>query len=61
MPVGLEPEGAAISLDGRWVYITSETSSSVSVIDTKTGQVLKTFLVGARPREAAFTADSARA
>src|ERR1043165_7466707 len=30
MPVGLEPEGAAISPDGRWVYITSESSSSVS-------------------------------
>lgn len=61
MLVGLEPEGAAMSPDGRWVYITSESSSSVSVIDTQTGQVAKQFLVGARPREAVFTADSVRA
>ena len=27
------------------MYITSETSSTVSVIDTQTGQVVKTFLV----------------
>src|ERR1044072_9179792 len=61
MPVGLEPEGAAISPDGRWVYITSESSSSVTVIDTRTNQPVKTFLVGARPREAIFTRDGTRA
>ena len=59
--VGLEPEGAAISPDGRWVYITSESSSTVSVIDTQTNQVVTTFLVGARPREAVLTPDSSRA
>jgi len=61
MLVGLEPEGAAISLYNRWVYITSESSSTVSVIDTRTNEVVNTFLVGARPREAVFSNDGKRA
>lgn len=46
--VGIEPEGVTISPDGRWVYVTAETSNTVSVIDTKTNQVITTLLVGAR-------------
>jgi len=32
--VGIEPEGVALSPDGRWVYVTAETSNTVSVIET---------------------------
>jgi YVTN family beta-propeller protein len=31
--VGIEPKGVAASPDGRWIYVTAETSNTVSVID----------------------------
>ena len=39
VPVGAEPEGMAVSPDGRWVVCTSETTSLVHFIDARTGQV----------------------
>lgn len=59
--VGIEPEGVTISPDGRWVYVTAETSNTVSVIDTQSNDVVATFLVGARPRDSAFSPDGSRA
>lgn len=50
-----------MSPNGRWVYVTSESSSTVSVIDTLTNKLKTTFPVGARPRAAAFTPDGLRA
>ena len=47
--VGIEPEGVAASPDGRWVYVTAETSNTVSVIDTRLGKVVASFLVDVRP------------
>ena len=41
-----EPEGVAVSADGRWVYVTAETSNSVSVIDTRTNKVVATIEAG---------------
>lgn len=61
LAVGMEPEGVAISPDGRFVYVTAETSNSVTAIDAKADTVISTFLVDARPRDAAFSPDSRRA
>lgn len=59
--VGIEPEGVAISPNGRWVYVTAETSNTVSVIDTAKLKVVSSFLVDPRPRAAAFSPDGLRA
>ena len=48
--VGPEPEAVTVSPDGRWVYVTGETSNTISVIDMRTEKVVTTFLVDARPR-----------
>jgi YVTN family beta-propeller protein len=45
IPVELRPRGIQISPDGRWVYVTAETSNTVSVIDTRTNDVVASFLV----------------
>src|SRR5204862_570562 len=58
--VGIEPEGVAIGPSGRWLYVTAETSNSVSVIDTKTDSVVSNILVDVRPRAAAWSPDGAR-
>src|ERR1044071_537018 len=55
--VGIEPEGVAISPDRRWVYVTAETSNTVSVIDTARRTVAASFLVDPRPRSAALSPD----
>jgi YVTN family beta-propeller protein len=49
--VGTEPEGCRVSPEGRWVYITSETSNVVSVI------VVAEIAVGQRPWGLAITPD----
>src|SRR5690606_10035835 len=61
LEVGIEPEGVAVSPDGRWVYITAETSNTISVIDTRTSAVVESFLVDVRPRGAAFSPTLPRA
>ena len=55
------PRGSPSSPDGRWVYVTAETSNTVSVIDTPCTQVVASFLVDPRPRAAAFSPDGKRA
>ena len=57
VPVGREPEGVGVSPDGRWVLITNESDSSVSIIDTDTLKIVKSVQVGKRPRDVAFTPD----
>jgi len=47
--VGIEPEGVRISHDGRWVYVTAETSNTVLVIDTAKNQVINTVKAGDGP------------
>ena len=61
IPVGGEPEGVAISPDGRWVYMTSEEDAQVAVIDTRQNKVAATIKVGARPRSVSFSPDGRRA
>ena len=56
--VGLEPEGVAISPDGRHVIITSESTNMLHVIQVPEHIIVANILVGARPRAATFTSDS---
>ena len=55
--VGAEPEGMAVSPDGRWVICTSESASLVHFIDAASGKLVDSLLVGTRPRDARFTTD----
>jgi PQQ-dependent catabolism-associated beta-propeller protein len=57
IPVGVEPEGIAISPDGKTVICTSETTSMAHFIDTTDRKVVANVLVGSRPRSAAFKPD----
>ena len=61
VPVGIEPEGVTVSPDGKLVYVTGETSHTVSVIAADALKVVATILVGSRPREAAFSPDGKKA
>jgi YVTN family beta-propeller protein len=53
-PTGPEPEGVAVSPDGKVVVVTAETSSTAHFLDAGTGKVLASALVGSRPRDALF-------
>jgi DNA-binding beta-propeller fold protein YncE len=52
--VGPEPEGVAVSPDGKLVVGTAETSSTVHFLDAETGKALATAIVGSRPRDVLF-------
>jgi YVTN family beta-propeller protein len=58
--VGAEPEGMAVSPDGRLVVCTSESASLAHFIDAASGTLLDSIMVGTRPRDAAFTRDGRR-
>jgi YVTN family beta-propeller protein len=58
IPVGLEPEGVAISPDGTKVIVTSESTNMLHVIAVPEHTVVANILVGVRPRSAVFTKDS---
>jgi YVTN family beta-propeller protein len=59
--VGGEPEGVAVSPDGRFAYMTSESDSLVTVLDLARNAKLKQMKVGERPRGVLFSPDGARA
>ncbi len=61
IPLGDEPEGVAISPDGRFLYVTLEDDNQVAVIDTAVQRVLKRFAVAGRPRSVAFSPDGSHA
>lgn len=61
LPVGREPEGVALTPDGRYAYVTSEADSQVSIVDTGTRKVVKQLPVGERPRNTAFSPDGRQA
>ena len=50
-----------VSPDGKLVYVTSENTGTVSVIDVATSKLLHTIKVGHRPRSVAFMPDGSRA
>ena len=56
--VGVEPEGMALSPDGKILINTSETTNMAHFIDTATRQIVANVLVDARPRFAEFKRDS---
>ena len=55
--VGVEPEGMAISPDGKILINTSETTNMAHFIDTATRQIVGNVLVDSRPRFAEFKRD----
>lgn len=55
--VGVEPEGMAVSHDGRWAIVTSETTNMAHWIDTHSQALVDNTLVDARPRDAEFSFD----
>lgn len=61
IPVGLGPHGIAASPNGRFVIVTNMSDDSISIIDTRTGQVEFTVPVGDMPMEVAVSPDSRRA
>jgi len=56
--VGIEPEGVAASPDGKWVVVTSESTSMLHFIQVPEHTIKHNVIVGARPRSAVFRADS---
>lgn len=60
IPVGKEPEGIALSPDGRELWIGHRVGGLVSVIDTKTNRVTSTLKVGEVPFRMTFTPDGKR-
>ena len=54
--VGIEPEGMAVSPDGKLAITTSETTNMAHWIDTETRELVANTLVDSRPRHAEFAA-----
>ena len=50
-----------ISPDGKLVYVTAESDTSIRVLDAATGAVKARIKVDRRPRDVAFTPDGKRA
>jgi YVTN family beta-propeller protein len=61
VPVGDEPEGVAVSPDGKLVYVTVEGDNVLVAVDPVTFAVIKRIPVGKRPRSVAFAKDGAHA
>ncbi len=61
MQLGEQPEGVKATPDGKLVYVTSEETGTISVLDPAAGKILKTFKVGHRPRSVAFLPDGSKA
>ena len=55
--VGIEPEGMAVSPNGKIAITTSETTNMAHWIDTKTRELFANTLVDSRPRHAEFVKD----
>jgi PQQ-dependent catabolism-associated beta-propeller protein len=57
IPVGVEPEGMAVSPDAAILVCTSETTSMAHFIDIKKRAVIANVLLPSRPRAAVFKSD----
>lgn len=55
--VGIEPEGVAFRHDGKVVFVTSEVTNTIFVIDPWKGEIIDEVLVGNRPRRGFVTPD----
>ena len=60
IPVGKAPEGIAISPDGKELWVGHNGDGSISIIDTTTLTVKKTFKVGMVPIRLKYTSDGNR-
>ena len=58
--VGVEPEGMAVSPDGKWAVNTSETTNMLHWIDTSTQTLADNTLVDQRPRFVEFNKDGSQ-
>jgi YVTN family beta-propeller protein len=59
--VGMDPEGLALSPDGRFLWVANRADGTVMVLDTGTDQVVDTLATGKGPLGVAFTPDGRRA
>ena len=59
--MGGQPEGVKVTPDGRQVWVTSEETATIAVLDPESGKVTHTFKVGHRPRSVAFLPDGSKA
>lgn len=57
IPTGVEPEGMAVSPDGKTVVNTSETTNMAHFIDYGTEKMIGSVLIDPRPRNARFKHD----
>jgi YVTN family beta-propeller protein len=57
IPVASGPHGMTITRDGRWIFVSGDSSSQVSVIDTTKDSVAQTIDVGKGPHGSALTPD----
>ena len=57
IPVGLVPLSGAMSMDGAFLYVTNQQSSSLSVIDLSTRSVVQTVTLPAAPQGVEVGAD----
>jgi PQQ-dependent catabolism-associated beta-propeller protein len=55
--VGVEPEGTTFRHDGKIVFVTSEATNTVFVVDPWQGEIITEVLVGNRPRRGIVTPD----
>ena len=56
--VGTEPNGCALTPDGRKLFVANQSSRTISVIDTRRDRVIETIRgVGTKPHGIAITAD----
>ena len=55
--VGIEPEGVTFRNDGKVVFVTSEVTNTIFIIDPWAGEILDEVLVGNRPRRGFVTPD----
>jgi YVTN family beta-propeller protein len=58
--VGADPQGVAVTPDGRAVYVANKGSNTTSVIDTGTNLVIATVSVGANPVGVAVTLNGSK-
>jgi YVTN family beta-propeller protein len=59
--VGKEPEGLAVSPDGKFVYVTAESDDTLVIVDAASGKIAKRLSMAKRPRGIAFSPDGTRA
>jgi YVTN family beta-propeller protein len=58
---GKNPEHAVFSPDMKWLYVSAEEADRVDVVDLAKGEVVKSVVVGDRPRGIGFLPDGTRA